>query len=345
MNYIDWLKELDRGLTGSVYLCLAEEPYLWEMMKKLIRETVVGEALLDFNYELQPFDALDEQRLETALETMPLMADRRAVVLESLPLGKDQVKKADAMLALLDGYFDRMNPSTVLFLHYPEASPFNGKYYKRMRQCAKVVTLDRPDRAGLERFIDRQLEKQGVRCDRSVRAACAEASGYLVKDSVKTLYDVENLIRTVAGLAEDGKLTLERARRVLVDPIDDSIFSFLDALNRRDADAALRLLDGFDRLNYDYFRLFSMVVRQARNLLAVKLMSGAQLPDADGQKRMGIGRFEYGKLKLAAQRFTVTELRAWHHACWRIERDMKTGSRALPLQIRLLTVKICVKKK
>lgn len=342
MDYISWIKQVDKNQLLGTYLALVTEPYLWETVKKVLQKDVVSEALLDFNYEELTFMEASIEEIENALESLPMMADKRVVVLEDVPLDRDSVKKAETRLEAIASYLEHENPSTLLFMSYRGAKPFQGKAYKKISPLVRKLDLSPLNQKELENFIEKKFKAKDLSWEKSVVPAITEASAYLKRDSDKNLYDVENMVDQVMGTEYLGTVHLDRAKSVLISDVEDNIFKLMDAISARNMKEAVFYYRGYLSLGQNPHQLFYMVARQIRNLLGVKLLQNARIPDREGQARMKLSPFEYKKLKANVHRFTVEKLLGLHEELFTIHAKSRTIGTDLTLGLEKFLVQACV---
>lgn len=75
-------KDLERGAFASVYFLFGEEPYLLNQCVERFKYAVLNEGAVDFNYDLFYASDADVSRVSDAVETLPMMAARRLVILK-----------------------------------------------------------------------------------------------------------------------------------------------------------------------------------------------------------------------------------------------------------------------
>ncbi|WP_071705880.1 DNA polymerase III subunit delta [Murdochiella vaginalis] len=324
MNYVDWLSHVDRGEPGQVLLCCIQEPYLWEMLKSVLQNDVLGGNFLSFNYEHLDGRTLSPEALVSALETLPLMGERRVVVVENVPLQKEALQKNETLLNTLYESVLHRPPHVLLVLGFEGEKPFRGKVLRQMEADLQRISLSPLTEPELERFIMKKWQQRGITPERGVVSLLISSSEYLDPRAEKNLYDVENLVASTASLAKNGLLYRRDVEEALISPSERNIFALMDAINDRRAASACALIKGYESLGEDPFRLFYMLVRQVRNMIGVKRAEGMRLSPRDGQARLKLSSFEYGKLRRGVQRYTEEELIGYHDRLFSMEKRMKT---------------------
>jgi DNA polymerase-3 subunit delta len=106
------LRGLKRGATDPVYYLHGEEDVLKDEAARALIERTVEPAARDFNLDVRNAPDLDAGELHALLNTLPMMAERRAVVLR----GVEQLRKPSAARSALLDYLRQPSPSTLLIM-------------------------------------------------------------------------------------------------------------------------------------------------------------------------------------------------------------------------------------
>ncbi|HEV8264465.1 MAG TPA: DNA polymerase III subunit delta [Gemmatimonadales bacterium] len=107
------LRSLKKGAPDPVYLLHGDEDALKDEAVRALLDAAVDPAARDFNVDTRYAPDLDVEELHALVNTPPMLAERRAVVLRSAEqLGKRQSKLREELLR----YLAAPNPTTVLVL-------------------------------------------------------------------------------------------------------------------------------------------------------------------------------------------------------------------------------------
>lgn len=324
MNYLDWIRQVDQNQVRGAYLVLVSEPFLWDSMKKILQDQVLVGSYLDFNFQIFDFPSMSPEEFTGALETLPFFQKKKVVIGEHLPLDKGQVKEYEEKLLDLARYLKKANASTLLFLQFDGALPFKGKAYHALEPYLQIIRLSRLTKTELQNFILKRFKARGLRVEKPLVPFLAEKSSYFTHPQETSLYQIANMVDSVAGLAEDGKVTLKDGQALFKDPAEENIFKLMDAISARDAVQAVSLMVGFTQIQEDPVRIFYMTVRQIRNLIGVKLLKSRRISPSEAIKILGLSSFEYHKLESAVDRFHLEELFSLHEKLFQMETNLKT---------------------
>ena len=105
-------RALKSGELQPVYYLHGPEDVLKEEAVKNLIDRALDPSLRDFNFDQRSVTQLDPESLISLLETLPMMAERRVVVLKDMELLKRKAK----VKVVLEKYLERPSPDTVLVM-------------------------------------------------------------------------------------------------------------------------------------------------------------------------------------------------------------------------------------
>ncbi len=218
------LKPTGGAAPNPVYYLHGEEDVLKEEAVRALLERAVDPAARDFNLDTRAAADLDPEALRALVDTPPLLAERRAVVLRGIEqLKKKKGKTRDELLR----YLDNPNPSTVLILIQGE-----GEADADLATRATAVQVDRlsPDRVG--RWATHRAGRLGL-------AIAPEAVDLLVAAVGNDLGELAQELEKLAALAHGRTATRDDVTAAVGVRQGATVFDLVDAtLERRAADAA-----------------------------------------------------------------------------------------------------------
>lgn len=113
------MRALKRGEPEAVYYLHGEEAVLKDEAVGVLIERAIPPESRDFNLDQRTAGDLDAETLQVLLNTLPMLARRRAVVLRGVEQLRKKSKPRDALLA----YLKHPNPETLLILVQTDAEP------------------------------------------------------------------------------------------------------------------------------------------------------------------------------------------------------------------------------
>ncbi len=309
-------EELAAGQIRSAYLLSGEEALLREDALRDIREAVLGDAPADFN-----FDRLDGQnataaQLTDSVQTLPVMAPRRLVVLRDPEAARGRDKGLlDAVAALAKR--PASDADVVLVVTAPK-SDRRAAYVKAFKDPAAEVRCDPPRNAReATAFVRAEAERQGVSFE-------AAAGKLLVERVGGQLLLLRQEIAKAALLAGPGKkVKRQHVESGTADAAEEPIWDLTDAIGEGRAGDALSVLAKLTRVGAPAPVLLGALASHFRRLLRVKAGGEAAGPP-----------FVRRKLQSQAQRYTGPRLRSCLDAIHTTDTALK-GAGALSPELAL----------
>ncbi|MGH7614566.1 MAG: DNA polymerase III subunit delta [Gemmatimonadales bacterium] len=135
------LRAVKRGDPDPVYYLHGEEDVLKHEAVRALVDRAVDPGARDFNLDQRTATDLDAEALHALLNTPPMLAERRAVVLRGVEQLRKKSKPRDALLA----YLERPSPATLLVLVQGDAEAPEAD----LTRLATTVFIERlpPERA------------------------------------------------------------------------------------------------------------------------------------------------------------------------------------------------------
>src|SRR5207244_4855100 len=147
------LRSLKQGAPDPVYYLHGEEDVLKDEAVRVLLERAVDPAARDFNLDQRTAADLDPEAFNALVNTPPILAATRAVVLR----GMEQLRKTAKVRQELLHYLDSPNPSTVLVLVHGTPEPPDAELLRRAT-AVEVAALP-PER--VERWMTHRAKQLG----------------------------------------------------------------------------------------------------------------------------------------------------------------------------------------
>src|SRR5437867_742357 len=248
------LRSLKQGAPDPVYYLHGEEDVLKDEAVRVLLERAVDPAARDFNVDQRTAADLDPEAFNALVNTPPILAATRAVVLR----GMEQLRKTAKVRQELLHYLDSPNPSTVLVLVHGTPEPPDAELLRRAT-AVEVAALP-PER--VERSMTHRAKQLGF-------TLTPEAGELLLASVGNDLSGLARELEKLAPLCAGRPATRDEVAALVGVRRGETLQDFVDAaLERRAADAA---------------RLVEPVLEQAG-------MSGVRMLSALGTALVGTAR-------------------------------------------------------
>jgi DNA polymerase-3 subunit delta len=208
----DALSRLIRSgeIPPAVYL-FGEEDVLKDEVIRAILDRVLDPALRDFNYDQRTAVQLDPEAVETLCDTLPMMADRRVVVIREVEAWSKRAPGKAAMLR----YLEKPAPETVVVLVQGAArggeNERGGDRNAADTDLARVTCAVEVGRYGpklAEKWLMKRAEERGVRFE-------PDAAAHFVKVMDGDLGLARSELDKLAGLGGETPVTLAQVTALL----------------------------------------------------------------------------------------------------------------------------------
>jgi len=309
-------RELASGRVRPAYLLAGSEALLRDDASRAITEAVLGDGPRDFNFDRFDGASCNEAQLLDAVRSLPVLAERRLVVLRE-PEVKARGPKTlgDGIAAAVEEI--RGSSSTVLVVTASTVDR-RSKWVKAFGEPAALVACDPPK--GL-RAIVAFLKQEAKRRRLSLQPGAAEALAEAVGPQLLMLR--QELEKAALHAGPGLPVSRHDVLAVVSDVADEPIWDLTDAIGEGRSRDALVILGRLLESGAPPPVLLGSLASHFRRL--VRSRCGASVPGHP---------FMVRKLESQAQRYTEERLVACLHAIHTVDEALK-GRGSLPADIAL----------
>jgi len=286
----------NRHIPGLLYLFGAEKFFLDRALKQLVDATVPEDAR-DFN--LQVFYGKESQ-IETVLDsvrTLPVFSPTRVVLIKNA----DKLNASD--LDALASYVENPVPETCLVL-VGDKIDRRKKFFQTFQKKGTLVEFKGLYENQIPSFIKDQATAAGYNFTEDALALFCRRSG-------SSLQEIDGeLQKLFQYLGPERKLVdVADVEAIVSDTRVDSIFDMVNAVGRREAGEALRLLGRLLDEGIAPLLVLSMITRHFRQLwMSRELIDGGAVRN-DISKRIGVNPYFVDGLIAQARLFSHKQYR------------------------------------
>lgn len=262
MKIADWdLRKLqlslDKNAPKSIYVLFGEETFLQDEALRAIKSKILVEGALDFNFDLfiAPENSADQVR--DAIETLPVMCERRLIILKNAEAYKDD--SWDVLMPIIES---PVNSATFVIVA-PKLDK-RKKNVKRLQDQAIFVDLKKPFDNQIPMWIDYIAHLNNVKLSGDAVSALQELVG-------TNLSEINNEIKKIQQyLGNQSKsVALDDVLKVVSRSRVENVFNLTDAIGRRDRASALVCLANLLENGQNEVGIVSLIHRQIRILSAI----------------------------------------------------------------------------
>jgi DNA polymerase-3 subunit delta len=309
-------RDLASGRIRPAYLLAGSEALLRDDAARAIAEAVLGDGPRDFNLDRLDGAACSEGQLLDAVRSLPVLAERRLVVLrEPDPKGRGAKALGEAIAAAVEEL--RESPSTVLVVTAPSVDK-RSKWVKAFKDPAVLVSCDPPKGArAIVGFLKQEAAREGISLQPGAAEALAEAVG------PQLLMLRQELEKAALHAGPGQPVRRGDVRAIVSDVAEEPIWDLTDAIGEGRTSDALVVLGRMLDSGAPPPALLGSLAGHFRRL--VRARSGAPVAGHP---------FVVRKLESQARRYTPRRLVGCLRAIHQADEALKGGG-SLPADIAL----------
>jgi DNA polymerase III subunit delta len=209
-------RALKKGELAPVYYLHGPEDVLKDEAVKAILDQALDPALRDFNLDQRSAAQLDPEQINALCNTLPMMADRRVVVLREVEGWKRKTRGRAEFLR----YLEHPSPETVVILVQGANEDSEDK---ELARNAYTVRFDPPSPERAEKWVFRRADQLGLTLD-------PEAVRHLVRSVDAHLGTLDSELAKLASLPEGQVLTAELVGELVGVRHGETVWDLRDAV-------------------------------------------------------------------------------------------------------------------
>lgn len=322
-----WLK--NSSPVGSLYFVVGEEHFfIREIKKSFFRKVFPEEGMVDFNYEDLDASGASADSLRVAVETFPILAERRLVFCRSAQSFRE--KDWENLMPVIE------NPisSTVLVFFFDKADR-RKKHFKTLMKTGRELAAESLREWEVDPWVDFMAEGVGLKFNSSTKQLLRQLVG-------SDLLEIKN---------EMQKLKSYMGKKTLVEEADilsvisrarmDNVFSFTDAMGRKDLVCSL---DSLARLLENHQNVMGILVLVARHIrILSRILDGQKKGMGKGQLIASAGVSPYFLNSYLSQAGVWTELQITQtmEAIYETEKMLKSSPLSAHIWLENFVLQVC----
>ncbi len=221
-------RALKNGSVSRVYYLFGTEDLLKDEAARAIADAAVDRSLRDFNFDERAAAQLDPESLHSLVNTLPMMADRRVVIIRELEAWQ---KKAKARGTLLQ-YLQHPSADTVLVLIQGSADAEPDPELTGSAVAVNCESLTADETLG---WLGSEAKRRGVALE-------PDAAEHLVKVVGNDLRSLRSELEKLAALADGQPITASRLASLVGVRHGETLYDWRDAVLDDRSARALSLL-------------------------------------------------------------------------------------------------------
>jgi DNA polymerase-3 subunit delta len=283
------------GKAPAVVLLAGSERVLIERALSALKKAALGDGPSGFNEDVFQGQGLAARSVVAAARTMPMMANRRFVLVRNLDA------LAPAEQEQLAAYVAKPSPDATVVL-IAEKLDGRGKLAKAARDAGALFEAESPKPYQVPELAQREAQARGHQLDAEAAQALADAVG----TDLSALDDALERLSLYVGEAEP--IRTEHVHACVAHVRTESIWSLVDAVSARDAKTALTAAGSLLGDREPPLRILALVARQLRMVAKMREALASGLGPQEAAVKAGAAPFKARELGAAAKRFDEASL-------------------------------------
>ncbi len=314
MQALEALRDSD---VQPVYFIYGKERYLVDRALDALRKRAVDPAMRDFNYELFQGKDGNPDRILNAARTLPMMANRRLVLVRDL-----DAMKADDQAKLIP-YLEAPVPECCLVLEAEKLDQRTrfGSSVKKLAACVKLEPLYERHLVG---FVRTEAQRRELRFE----AGAAELLCDDIGADLGALVDTVERLSLFARSKGQGFVTAADVESQTPGARQRTVFELADAVGRGDRGRALRIVATMMDGKESGVRVVAMLSRHVRQLWSADGLLKARTPKSELASALGVPPFFVDGIAEQARRVGAkgeAAFRGLHDALFRADLELKSS--------------------
>jgi len=303
----DLFDDIAAGDLAPVYVLVSEHPLLLSRALAAVRDAAVPPAARGFNYDVFEGRGGNAGRIVAAASTLPMMAERRMVVI------RDLGAMAAAELANLIPYLGDPNPATVLVGVAGKVDK-RLKFFATARKKRFLHQLDPP------RQIGPWIRKEAAARGADMRPRAGDRLGEVVG---KDLSRIALAIDQLALYAGDRPIEVDDVDDLIANTRERSVFELTDAIGDGSLPRSLGAVAALCEQRQSAIGVVAMLARHMRQLGLCHVALAERTPRSELARAIGAPPFVVDKLLRQAKRYDSAAVAAALGQLHEIDRGLK----------------------
>ncbi len=291
-NFTVLKRQIREKKLGNLYLLFGEEVYLKDIYLDRMQALVPDEGFGDFNRIFLDGKALTQDKVNDALESFPMMSDKKLVVIRDSGIFKSPSAEMKAF------WTDRLRdiPEYVLLIFDEKEIDKRSALYKALAKAGLAVEFEYVKDYELTAWVERETGKAGKKITK-------ENAQYLISICDPGLSALSRELDKLVHYC-GGEIYRTDIDKVVSKAMHIKIFELTDKIMAGDADGAMRMLQDLKTAREPAFKLLYLLFSAFDKMLRCKLMLQEGAAYAEVAAKAGIPLFLVSKYAAGAKKFS-----------------------------------------
>ena len=328
------MENKDKIKLAPLYYFYGEEDFLIDEEVQKIKSAALTGGFASMNYQGFSVKEADPAEVVASAMTMPAFAPVRVIVV------KDAAGLKKDALETYSSYAMDPSPSTALIFTADTWKVSKGnKLFDAVKKKGVVRACKRLDEDALLTWVREEAGRQGSKITRGAAERLVSLAGGGLRDLKGEL---DKVILYLGDGGDGGEApTVDEAAALAAasDVRDETAFDLTDAIGRRDAGRAVKILQKI--AGEEPLKVLGAIVWQFRILMKIKGLEGRGEPKSKVKSQCGAPYMFFEKYYQGSRRFSVAALKRAFKAFATADRELKSSGLPGDLVMWRLVMELC----
>jgi DNA polymerase-3 subunit delta len=319
---------LQRGDLYPLYFLYGDETFLIDEALATLQAKVLGESLRDFNLNTFYGEEAEANQLRDAIETLPMMASVRIIVLKEAQDLKD--KHWEALSPVLKDPID-----TSVFVCVGSKIDKRKKYIKQFQENGVIVEFKRPFENQIPDWIVSLGQRHGLQISLQIGSVLQQLVG-------SNLTDLNSeILKLSQFLGERSKPTVEDMISIVSRTRIDSVFDLAEAIGRNDRATSLDCLANLLDHGQSEVGVLALVTRHIRILKLVREGLREGLTGIKLATKAGVSPYFLKQYQEQSRKWSDAKIEQTFQALLETDRALKSSPVSAHIWLENFVVRTC----
>lgn len=318
MIWSDFFQSLKSGTVENVYLFTGPEEWIKREALDALRQNLLPPGLEQLNDVT--LEGVTAQQIIDAAETMPMMCDRRIVVVRDwAPLLPGKSKNEDAETERLQQWLEN-TPDTCATVFYMRTEPDGRKKAASLlKKKATMVSFDSLTDSELLKWSLKRLKPSGKKIS-------AQAVNTLVFMAGRDLTRLSGELDKLTSYVEDRpEISESDVREIVSASLEYNVFELLNRLLEGNVGEAQKMTNSLLQSGQTAIGIIAMLTRQLRQLTHMRLAADSGEPVQRTQDLLKLHPYAAKQVARQCKARPAVVFKALYEYCVGIDYDIKSG--------------------
>ena len=317
-------EDIASGQFQNIYLLYGQEDYLKLQYKNKLLAALVNEGD-EMNFSKYEDAGINVNQVIDQAETMPFFAEHRVILIENSGFGKKMPEELSEYLSSI--------PDFTIFIFVEPSADKRGKLYKAAKAAGRDIEINMPNESDLAKWVGGMLKEAGKQMKREAWSQFL----IMTHDSMDNM--ARELDKLVTYVGDRSQITLEDVNAICIARVETKIFDMINAISAKDLRKTLDLFQDMLSAKEPPMRILYMIVRQFRQMKAIKELAGFGESVGSIAKKVGSPDFAVKRTMQLTKNFTSKEISQLLCDAADFEEQVKTGKLDENLSVELIIMK------